>query len=333
MKKILCFLFTVNALTVFGQLQDVQQLLETARTFQRQSDFENAVLVLDKALEAAPNNTDVIKELAFTWYLRGDNDKAQKEISKLTDREDADEQVFQIAGNIYKSKQDFKEADKVYKKGLKKFPASGVLYSDYGEILYQKDPSSSACIKSWEKGIELDPNFSRNYYNACRYYGTAGNNLWCLVYGEIFVNLESYSTKTIEIKNILFDIYKQWFITGNAAGSNTLFEKQFTSALDKQNREISYGLTPDVLTLIRTRFVLEWFNGKDTPAFRLFEYQRQLLQEGLFEAYNQWLFGSIANPAAYQNWVSTHAEENTAFVNFQRGRIFKIPSGQYYAKP
>ena len=269
MKKLVFLLLIISSTsTAFAQSQDVQQLLETARSFQRQSDFENAILVLTKALEAAPNNMEVIKELAFTWYLRGENDKALSEITKLIDREDADEQVFQIAGNIYKSKQDLKEADKLFKKGLKKFPNSGALYSDYGEVLYQKEPGSSACVKTWEKGIEIDPNFSRNYYNACRYYGTSGNNLWCLLYGEMFVNLESYSTKTIEVKNILFDIYKQWFIAGNAAGATTPFEQQFTQSLNKQNREASFGLTPDALIAIRARFILEWFNAKETPAFR-----------------------------------------------------------------
>ena len=333
MKQILSFLLLLNTAVALGQPQDVEQVLETARSFQKQGDFDNAVLVLSKAMQNAPDNGAIIKQLAFTYYASGQNDKALTEIKKLVDREDADEQVFQIAGNIYKAKQDVKEADKLYKKGLKKFPVSGALYSEYGEVLYQKDPSTDAAIKTWEKGIELDPNFSGNYYNACRYYGTTGNNMWSLIYGETFVNLESYSTRTIEVKNILFDIYKQWFVAGKSTAVSP-FEIQFTAALNKQSKEANLGITPDVLTAIRTRFILEWFNGSaDRPAFRLFEYQKQLLQDGLYEAYNQWLFGSVANTSAYQNWVSTHADDNAAFIKFQRGRIFKVPAGQYYGKP
>ena len=330
MKLLITLLLLVHVTTAFTQPVDVQQVLETARSFQRQSDLDNAILVLTKAAQNAPNNMDIIKELAFTYYMSSQNDKALSEIKKLIDRDDADEKVFQIAGNIYRSKQDLKEADKLFKKGLKKFPASGALYSEYGEVLYEKEPGSASSIKMWEKGIETDPGYSGNYYYACKYYGTIGNNLWSLLYGEIFVNLESYSTKTIEIKNVLFDIYKQWFVSGYSKG-NSPFELQFTTSLNKQSKEASLGLTPEVLTAIRTRFILEWFNGsQNRPAFRLFDYQRQLLQEGLFEAYNQWLFGSVFNTSVYQNWVSTHKEENTAFVNFQRGRIFKIPEGQYY---
>jgi hypothetical protein len=41
--------------------------------------------------------------------------------------------------------------------------------------------------------------------------------------------------------------------------------------------------------------VLDWYkeNGSKYP-FRLFEHQRQLLQEGMFEAYNQWIFEAFA---------------------------------------
>ena len=333
MKHIITLLLFINISAAIAQPADVQQMLETARSFQRSADFDNAILVLTRAMQSAPDNTEIIMELAFTYYMAGQNEKALTEIKKLIDREDADEKVFQIAGNIYKIKQDLKEADKVYKKGLKKFPNSGALYSEYGEVLYQKEPGSGISIKTWEKGIETDPNYSGNYYFASKYYGTIGNNLWCLLYGEIFVNLESYSIKTIEVKNILFDIYKQWFLASNSSGASP-FEIQFTTTLNKQSKEASFGLTPEVLTAIRTRFILEWFSGgASRPAFRLFDYQRQLLQEGLFEAYNQWLFGSIINTSVYQNWVTTHAEENTAFINFQRGRVFKIPAGQYYAKP
>jgi hypothetical protein len=62
----------------------------------------------------------------------------------------------------------------------------------------------------------------------------------------------------------------------------------------------------------------------------LFEYHRQLLREGLFDAYNQWLFGPVQNLTAFQNWTTVHAESYKDFSDFQRGRVFKLPSGQNY---
>jgi hypothetical protein len=83
--------------------------------------------------------------------------------------------------------------------------------------------------------------------------------------------------------------------------------------------------------MLRTRFVLDWFSEYGTKfPYRLFDWQKQLLQEGVFEAYNQWIFTAANNLPAYQNWTNIHATEYNEMTRFQRGRIFKIPTGQYY---
>jgi hypothetical protein len=93
------------------------------------------------------------------------------------------------------------------------------------------------------------------------------------------------------------------------------------------------GINVESLIMIRTRFVLDWFE-KYAAKFptKLFEYHQQLLREGIFPAYNQWMFGSIQNLMAYQSWITSHATEYADFRKFQNGRIFKIPEGQYYHK-
>ena len=99
----------------------------------------------------------------------------------------------------------------------------------------------------------------------------------------------------------------------------------------KQESITSNGITPEVLTAVRTRFILDWYNGTEKQfPFKLFEHQRQLLQEGVFDAYNQWLFGSVANLSAFQNWTKTHPDEYVSFNQFQRNKMFKMPAGQYY---
>ena len=106
---------------------------------------------------------------------------------------------------------------------------------------------------------------------------------------------------------------------------------QYLQEMNKQTSVTASGINTESLSMIRTRFILDWYNSvQNKYAFRLFEYQQQLLKEGMFDAYNEWLFGPVENLSAYQNWVSTHSAENKAFTDFQKGRIFKIPKGQYY---
>ena len=321
-------LFTMHS----GIAQTAKELQETGRSFMQQGDFTNAYLVLNRASTLEPKNIEITKDLALNYFFQRNYAKALEEIKPVLDREDADDQCYQIAGNIYKQQAQTKECEKIYKKGLKKFPASGALYNDLGELLWaQKDYEA---IKQWEKGIETDPNFSKNYYNACKFYFFTTDKVWSILYGEVFVNMEPLSRSTPEIKSIILESYKKLFAETDfskdfkAAGG---FTAAFLQTIKKQALIASGGINPETLTMIRTRFILDWFQnyGAKYP-LRLFEQQRQLLQDGMFEAYNQWLFGTVQNLAAYQNWITTHSSEYSEFSRFQSGRIYKVPAGQYY---
>ena len=318
----------------FAQTQDAETLHETARSLMRQGDFENAILVLNKALVLKPDDLGMLKDQAFIQYLQRDFANAIATGKKITVRPDADVQSFQILGLAYKAIANSKESDKMYKTALKKFPNSGVLYSEYGDLLAQNNTPDLA-IKQWEKGIETDPNHSSNYYFASKYYAQKGNIIWGLLYGEIFVNIESLSAHTTEIKTLLFSGYQKLFsnpaILNNAKQNGSAFEKAVAANFAKLTSLTYDGVTPEILTAFRTRFILSWFSGNERQfSFRLFEHQRLLLQEGYFDAYNQWLVGASADTQQFQAWTQNHADDVKAFQQFQRSVIFKIPAAQYY---
>ena len=327
--------FVILFFTVAAMAQDAAQLHETARTFMRQGDYTNAILVLNRAIKLQPNNIEIAKDLGLNYYFARDFAKALDIYKPLIEKENADDQCFQIAGDIYLAQDNPKECEKVYKKGLKKFPESGALYNELGELLWaQKDYSA---IKQWEKGIETNPGFSKNYYNACKYYYFTTDKVWSILYGEIFLNIEPSSTASPEVKNILLESYKKLFADADLEKSNTdknNFVQAFVQTMNKQSAIAANGINAESLTMIRTRFILDWFTNFDNKfPFKLFELQRQLLQEGMFEAYNQGIFAAAQNLPAYQNWITVNANEYNELTRFQKGRIFKIPAGQYYHKP
>ena len=314
-----------------AQSQDAKELHETAKTFMRQGDHANAILILNRGMQQHPKSITMAKDLAISYYFQRDNAKAVETINPLLDREEADDQTFQIAGMIYKQADMMKDAEKMYKKGLKRFPESGPLYNELGEILWQQ--KNYEAIKQWEKGIETDPSYSRNYYNAARYYFLTTDKVWSLLYAEIFINMEPLSSKSPEIKQLLLDGYKKLFSEANletsSADKNT-FVKSYLKLMNGQTGVAVNGISTETLSMIRTRFILDWDNNNALPPFKLFNYQQQLLREGLFDAYNQWLFGSSQNLSNFQAWVNNHSEEYNSFLNFQKGRIFKVPAKQYY---
>jgi tetratricopeptide (TPR) repeat protein len=291
-------------------------------------------VVLTRALEKDKNNLELQKDLVSSYYFKRDYDKALPGVKAILDRDDADVVCYQLAGNVYKALEQVKDAERTYKSGLKKFPKSGALYSEYGELLWAKNDFSA--IDIWEKGIKEDPSSAGNYYNAALYYYYTKDKVWTFIYGEIFVNMESLTERAAAMKQLLLDGYKQKLFADadllkDAEKNKNNFTKAYLECMNKQSSIANQGLTTETLTMIRTRFILDWFaKYADTYPFKLFDYQRQLIQEGMFNAYNQWLFGAIENLSVYDNWNKMHTDEFNSFTAFQKTRVFKVPQGQYY---
>jgi tetratricopeptide (TPR) repeat protein len=330
----LIILFHFISLSLIAQ-QDVAQLRETALTFQKQGDYANAILILNRALQQQPNDIMVLTDIAYTYYLQKDYAKALEVIKPLVESDEAEIRTYQVGGNIYKAIEEVKDCDKMFKKALKKYPNSGVLNSEYGELLWAKKEPEEA-INQWEKGIQADPSYAGNYYHAAKYYYAIPDKVWSLVYGEIFVNMESYSTRTAEIKMLLLESYKKFFTESDIfkqykARKKTNFEDAFLEVMEKQSSLAASGITTNSLIMIRTRFILEWFevNGKKFP-HRMLEQQQYLIREGMYDAYNQWLFGATANILEYQNWTNANSDAQSKFTYYQRNRVFKMPPGQFY---
>ena len=296
----------------------------------RTGDYPNAIIVLSNALKLDPQNLELQKDLTFSYYLQKNYSAAVESGRKLIERKDADEQCYQILGMAYNAINEKKDADKMYKQGLKKFPSSGELYNEYGEMLWVQQ--SNDAIRFWEKGIEVDPNYSSNYYNACKFYSYTYEKVWSLIYGEIFINLESYSRRTPEIKSLLVDGYKKLFSDQKSRyQTKNPFAVAYLAVMSNQSQSVNIGVTPESLNTLRSKFLLEWFEKyADKYPFRLFDYQRQLLKEGMFEAYNEWAFGAPLGLPAFQSWTNQHADDYNRFINFQKGRVFKMPTGQNY---
>lgn len=317
-----------------AQTADNKTPQEIARSFTRQGDYNNAIVVLTGAIKNQPGNLELLKDLAFNYYLNRDYTKGEAIAKPLVDRQDADVQAYQLLALFYKATDDLKECEHLYKTGLKRWPRSGALYSEYGELMGTKE--AYLAIKQWEKGIQVDPNYPGNYYNAAKYYFNYGDKLWTLLYGEVFINLESYSKRTAEIKQLLLEGYKKLFInvddlTKNQDNSKSSFEMAWLNVLAPLHTLVQDGITPESLTVLRTRFIINWFNTyPGNYPFRLFDYQRQLLKDGMFDAYNQWIFGAAANLPVFQAWTNAHSDMYNRFINFQKGRVFKLPEGQYY---
>jgi tetratricopeptide (TPR) repeat protein len=324
----MAFVFSTNA------QQSNEQIKKTALEFSKKNDFQNALMVLSAGLKNDPSSIILLKELALTYYLSGSFEEAANVVLPLLQREDADIQIFQIAGNIFNGLDDLKQAEKIYKKGLKKFPGSGQLYSEYGQLLWILEKTGDA-IKAWEQGIMMDPSHSGNYYHAAKFYFAAADKARAIVYGEVFVNVESFSARTEEMKFLLFESYKRIFNPNDNKvhfiKKATEFENRFLGKIIGYKEEALKGIGVESLLKMRTEFINDWFaDSENLFPFSLFDRMKYMQENNLFESYNQWLFGEISNANEYQKWLIDHADDMNEFMKFQRNNLFHPISGQYY---
>jgi tetratricopeptide (TPR) repeat protein len=312
--------------------QNAEQFHAMGKNYLIDGDYSNAESMLFSAYNLDSLNISIIKDLSLCYYFEKEYSKGLQIINSIIDKDSADDQCFQIAGNIYKGLKKYNECEILYQKALTKFPDNGTLNNEMGELLNLQNKKE--CINYWEKGIEKDPQYPKNYFNAAKFYDTENNNLWSLLYGEIYVNMDPFGVKTAEIKEIILSAYHKIFNSllsdGNIKDKNKFSQKIF-SHLIKQNEIASQGLSVGNLSMIRTRFILDWYFDKaDKYPFKLFEFHQYLIREGLFESYNQWLFGSSENLSAFQNWTQLHHQDYAAFTKFLKSNQLVMPHDQYY---
>lgn len=323
------------AMQLSAQAPTVKQLQESAMALMQQGDFSNAMVALEKAKAQEPQNLEVLKNISFCYFLQREFAQAIDAGKIAIEHPNADQQSFQILGMSYKSIADYAAANKIYKRALKKFPDGGVIYSEYGESLMQENKKEEA-IAAWEKGIELAPSYSGNYYHAAKYYYKEMNWIRVLIHGELFVNLESYSTRTEDVKKALWDAYRNVLrpivkTPYHLVPKYSVFEQKQLAIYEKTRPMVADGLTIDHIGSIRTRLLTEWMTENATAfPYQLFQHWQHMIREDIFEAYNQWLFGAVYDADAYKKWQETHAEEANKFKEFQQSRVYRQPGGQYY---
>ena len=339
-----CIIFSlgINAQPVNGNTEMARELYSKAKKYSAKRDYPNAILVYNQLARLEPRNLIYRRELAYAYYLGGDLSRATQIITPLLKAKEADEATFLTASQIFSARKMGKAANDAVQRGIKKFPKSGILYSNYG-TLYSDKKKYKKAEAAWEKGVKYEPNFHMNYYNLAKNYFVSKRPLWAIIYGETFINMERYSMRSEEIKKIVFDSYKQ-LIGNNQLSSfasqkeqknlkrgQSDFEKKINRIYNSLSKVVMGGVDIDNVVMLRTRFLLRWMQVEEREyPFQLFNFMNDLLALGHFEAYNQWMFGKAEGNTNYINWVKSNATQYQNFEKFYRGYKYQNMPNQYY---
>ncbi|MCO5269433.1 MAG: tetratricopeptide repeat protein [Brumimicrobium sp.] len=318
--------------------------------------LDKSIKLLEEAQKLDPDDINYPYELAYAYYVKKDYKKATKYLEGILNHKDINDRVYQLLGNSYDNLGKSDKAIETYKAGLKQFPNSGNLYLEMGVMQMGKKDYYKA-LDYYEKGIEVEPKFSSNYYWASKIYCSSTEEVWGMIYGEIFMNLERNSRRTAEISKLLYDTYKSEIKFISDTSFSVSFSKNasinISNLTDSSKMKLPFGIgvyeptlmlsmlsvkTIDINSLddIRSTFVDNYFtNGHDeTYPNVLFSYQKQVKEAGHIEAYNHWILMK-GDEDGFGKWHSENKDKWDNFVNWFGENGLKINdknkfySGQY----
>jgi tetratricopeptide (TPR) repeat protein len=358
MKKIFTVLFAITvAISIsFGQSKSEKekafQIGMKAIKLMDEGDFDKAIELLKEAEKLDPERIDYPYEIAYALYSQKKYKKAIKQLKKNINHQNVTDQHFQLLGNCYDILNKPDEALKIYKQGLEKFPNSGKLYLEQGIVESFRENYDDA-IEYWEKGVEVDPDFSSNYYWLGKIFSFSEERVWAVLYGEVFVNLERNTKRTIEMSEILFNTYKQSINVTSDTSGGVSFSKVMTIDPSKEFKlpfQMVYGLTmtmslafeminnePEIsissINSMRQQFISNWFDQKrdeDYPNL-LFDFQKLLKEKGHFEAYNYWLLMK-GNEVEFGKWYEANKAKFDAFADWFNENPLIVNEQNYFSR-
>lgn len=286
-------------------------LYKSAREAMSRGAVKQALILYQQVAQREPNQPIFQRDLAQAYLLAGNKATALELVTTLIDQKIADETSYQIAASALLQTGERKKARKMIDAGLKQYKNSGLLYQELGKY-HESVGEQEYALDAWIHGINAEPNYFLNYYSACRLYAQSNRPIWAILYGEIFINLERETARSYETRAMVFDSYKRLFASIKGVPVDT-FEISFEHAVlytySRLSQAVAEGFTAENLTMLRTRFSIEWqslFHHK--YPYALFKYYEMLLSEGHFDAYNQWLFGKADNASQFEAWKKFHQD-------------------------
>ena len=287
--------------------------------------FDEGINKYNEALKFDPDNIVYKYESAYAYYALGKYQKVVDVLEKIVDDEKVYDQVYQLLGNAYDMLGNKKESIETYIEGLKKFPKSGCLHMEIGNLLYAHNIFTEAVL-AYEKGVEVEPTYSSNYYHAAMLFSESDQEIWSMIYGELFINLEPNSKRAAEMSKALFFIYRHRIeIKGDTLGIY-FFQTGDTTKNKRNEFAITYlalivlaiqgekNIYLNPLDRIRTKFIDTYYEEGLNSKFPnvLFDYQKKIRDAGHFEAYNHFLLQK-GDEEDFEDWKRKNKDKWEAF--------------------
>ena len=307
---------------------EAEQMYRQAREYTRMGNYADAITTYKQLLLLAPGKTALSAELGNVYLLSADYAMAEQTVEPLLGKTDATEQIYRIMAASQLFQKHYKRAKVTVRDGLTRFPSSGLLYHERGAILKEQKKQTQA-LEAWINGIVNAPLFAPNYKIAAEAFLGTDEVLWGLLYGETYLSMKHDTDGDDAFKRLLYLGWGTYF--KNLAKTNlypqaSVFESKVNGIYTGLTPVVSDGLSTENLVMVHTRFFMEWFGSSAKPSpFSLFSYQNDLIRNGLFDIYIEYLYGAAENTVQFDGWNKFHTGDMERFLSWKKDN-FLIPS-------
>ncbi|MBX9852025.1 MAG: tetratricopeptide repeat protein [Cytophagaceae bacterium] len=305
-------------------------------------EIENAIGFFEQASKLDPENFFYPYEIAHSHYLTHQYKKTIQLIEPLLQHKEVTDLGYHLLGSSYENSKNTDKAIQTYQAGLEKFPNSGILYGDLGN-LFMKGRNYKEALSYFEKGIQAEPEYSENYYWASKLHSSMEDKLWGIVFAELYINMEGVTDKSHELGRMVYDVYQKGIVVSESgkvtvelADADTThknFEHDFERISQWAADSVRKPMTIATIYNVRKIFLTKWIENGDNNRYpnTLFDWHQQLYFRGYFEAYHYWLFKE-GNPEEFEKWKSRNEELYNEFVTWI-DLNFLMPSRENYFVP
>jgi tetratricopeptide (TPR) repeat protein len=317
-------------------------------------NYKGAIEAYSDAVDLDSSKANYQFQLGLAHYFAKNYKITISVLHSLLKKFPADERYYSLMGSCYTETRNDKKAYSVLQEGLKKYPNSGNIHSQLGKIEYDHKNFNLA-INFWENGVQADPMYPSNYYYLSLAYGSTKEKMWGIIYGEIFINLETNTERTYEIMKRVYDFYQQAIFIKSPKNKFALFSDEVSRLSNEQIRDtmllhknfsISFNdISQRSLIVFKDKYntqkliefrkrVIDLWYSKNRPLdfpIPIFDYQREIISEGYFEAYNYWLF-SKGDPKAFNDWLEINKKKYDEFIKWFLKHPFEVYQNNFVTR-
>lgn len=141
-----------------------QELVEKARKAMQEQRFEEAILLLNKAIDKNAKNADAFNARGVALFELGKHNDAMLDYEQAIQLAPQDYRPYFNRAELYRTLKQWKEALEDYNQAIRFAPQVADLYLNRGVLEYQQGDLNKA-IEDFRKVIQLEPNHKNAFQN------------------------------------------------------------------------------------------------------------------------------------------------------------------------